>query len=220
VLTAAVLPVKRFAAAKRRLRADVADDLRGELARAMLRDVLEALAQCSAVHRTFVVTADPSAAAIARGHGAVVVADLAESGQSVAAVRGIERALAEGYERVICVPGDTPALRPAELDALLAPSAGEPEEVVIVPDRHGTGTNALVLRPPGAILPSFGPESFERHVRLVRAAGVSLRIARPPSLVLDVDTREDLAALREALAPETAVHTRAVLDAGATAAMR
>jgi 2-phospho-L-lactate guanylyltransferase len=220
VRTAAVLPVKRFAVAKRRLRADVAEHLRGELARAMLSDVLEALARCAAVHRTFVVTADPTAAAITRAGGAAVVADVAEQGQSVAVARGIKQALADGYERVICVPGDCPTLAPGELDALLAPPPGEPGEVVIVPDRHGTGTNALVLVPPGAIPPSFGPESFERHVRLAESAGVGMRVARPPSLVLDVDTGEDLAALREALGPQTAVHTRAVLDAGPIAVMR
>ena len=46
--------------------------------------------------------------------------------------------------------------------------------------------------------PSFGPGSFARHAALARAAGASLRIANVPSLAFDVDTREDLAALRSA----------------------
>jgi len=85
--------------------------------------------------------------------------------------------------------------------------------VVIVPDRHGTGTNALVLCPPDAIAPSFGPESFERHRRLAEAAGLRVSVMRPPSLLLDIDTGADLAALRRELPADTGPRTHAVLDA-------
>ena len=70
---------------------------------------------------------------------------------------GVERALAEGIERVLCVPGDCPALDPDELDALLAADApsGAARAVVIVPDRHGTGTNGLLLAPAGRDLPEL-----------------------------------------------------------------
>ena len=67
--------------------------------------------------------------------------------------------------------------------------------MVIVPDRHGTGTNALLLSPPDAIAPSFGPGSRARHEEAARAAGVAVALEEPPSLVLDVDTPEDLAEL-------------------------
>ena len=68
-----------------------------------------------------------------------------------------------------------------------------------MPDRHGTGTNGLLLAPPDAIAPSFGPDSCERHRALALAAGASCRLERPPSLLLDIDTGADLAALRERL---------------------
>ena len=87
-------------------------------------------------------------------------------------------------------------------------------DVVIVPDRHGTGTNALLLAPPDAIAPELRP----RQPRAPRAgrprqparAGA---IAEPRSLVLDVDTAEDLAVLRAALDARTggAAHTRGLL---------
>jgi len=64
--------------------------------------------------------------------------------------------------------------------------------VVVVPDRHGEGTNALLLTPPGAIAPSFGPGSLERHVRAAGAAGMAYTVARIPSLMLDIDTGQDL----------------------------
>ncbi len=212
--TAAILPVKGFARAKQRLGRSVADPLRLALAEAMVADVMRALAETRAVERTILVTRERSVIAAAGNLGAIVVDDASESGQSQAATLGIRRALEEGFERVLCVPGDCPALDPAELSGLLAAgTAADGPEVVVVPDRHGTGTNGLLLRPPQAIEPSFGPGSCERHRELARTAGVACRVERVASLLLDIDTGEDLAALRERLAGHEARagRTRAVL---------
>jgi 2-phospho-L-lactate guanylyltransferase len=215
--TAAILPVKRFSAAKSRLGASgVAETLRQRLARAMVADVLQALAQTDSIELTIVVTREPSLAELAAEHGALLIADTAEDGQSAAVALGVRRALDDGIERVLCIPGDCPALDPAELDALLAAAdarAGERAEVTIVPDRHGTGTNGLLLTPPDAIEPAFGPGSCERHASLARAAGARCEIERPASLLLDVDTGADLAVLQDRLGATraAAVRTRAVL---------
>jgi 2-phospho-L-lactate guanylyltransferase len=208
--TAAILPVKRFSNAKQRLGASVADPLRQDLVRAMVGDVLSALERCASIELTIVVTNEQPVAAAARERGASVVADTAEEGQSAAVALGIARAQAEGAERVLCIPGDCPALDPDEVDALLSGAAAG---VVIVPDRHGTGTNGLLIAPLHAIPPSFGPGSCERHRELARAAGASCRLEHPASLLLDIDTGEDLAVLRERLAGERvrAPRTRSVL---------
>jgi 2-phospho-L-lactate/phosphoenolpyruvate guanylyltransferase len=219
--TAAVLPVKRFAHAKQRLGASVDDALRTALARAMVADVLRALAEAESIERTIVVTREPAVAVAAREQGAIAIDDEAESGQPAAVTLGVRRALSEGFDRVLCVPGDCPALDAGELDTLLrvAPSSageghpGGKPEVVILPDRHGTGTNGLLLAPPDAIPPAFGPGSCERHRELALAAGIACRVEQLPSLLLDVDTGADLAALRDRLSGHgaRASHTRAVL---------
>jgi 2-phospho-L-lactate/phosphoenolpyruvate guanylyltransferase len=227
--TAAILPVKRFAQAKQRLSASIVDPMRLELAGAMVTDVLLALREAESIERTIVVTGERSVALAASDQGAIVIEDQPGSGQSAAACLGVERAIAEGFERVLCVPGDCPALDPAELDVLLDHQRGEDGRVavraqpcaggqrragvVIVPDRHGTGTNGLLLTPPDAIAPAFGPGSCERHRSLALAAGVGWRVERPPSLLLDIDTGADLAALRERLERHSgrAARTRAVL---------
>jgi 2-phospho-L-lactate/phosphoenolpyruvate guanylyltransferase len=212
--TAAILPVKRFARAKQRLGASVAEQLRLELAQAMVSDVLLALAQTDAIAHTILVTGERSVAAAAREQGAIVIEDDDERGQPAAAALGVARALSEGIERVLCVPGDCPTLDPAELDALLAIDAQDPAPaVIVVPDRHGTGTNGLLLAPPNAISPSFGPGSCERHLQLARTAGIACRVERVPSLLLDIDTGADLDVLRARLAahPARATRTRAVL---------
>jgi 2-phospho-L-lactate guanylyltransferase len=223
VRTAAILPVKRFSQAKQRLGTSVADQLRLALAAAMVGDVMDALGHTPAITLTVVVTSEERVARAARALGALVLADEQERGQSAAASLGIERALAEGAERVLCVPGDCPALAPADLQRLLTEDEQHAlgrARVAIVPDRHGTGTNGLLIAPPGVLSPSFGPGSCERHRELARAAGAQCRIARVPSLLLDIDTGADLEVLRERLerSPARAARTRAVLGAHATPA--
>jgi len=218
--TAAVLPVKRFVRAKQRLGASVAERVRRELAGAMVADVLEALSETRSIELTVLVTSQPELLHGATA-GTLVVEDTAEAGQSAAATLGIARALQEGFERVLCVPGDCPALDPGELERLIA-DAQELREpagarggarVVGIPDRHGTGTNGLLLCPPDAIAPSFGPGSFARHRTLALAAGADWRVQRPSSLLLDIDTGADLQVLRERLAATDAraPKTRAAL---------
>ena len=216
--TFAILPVKTFGAAKQRLAPAMEAEPRRALAEAMVADVLAALARVPELHAIVVVTADPAARAAALSTGAEVVADSEQAGQSPAAAAGIRHALAAGATRVLLVPGDTPLLDPAELSGLLArtPSPG----VAIVPDRHGPGTNALVLDPPAVMEPSFGPGSFERHVAAAGDAGAEPRVERPPGLLLDVDTGDDLDRVAAALAlrPGAAPRTRAALSDHAASA--
>jgi 2-phospho-L-lactate guanylyltransferase len=193
----AVLPVKRFAAAKQRLAPGMGASHRAELAAAMLEDVLDAIAAARSVERTVVVTSEPRAIELATAAGAELVADPDEGGHSGAALAGISRARELGAERVVLLPIDCPLLAPRELERLLT---GMPERYVgVVPDRHGTGTNALALAPPDAIEPSFGEGSCARHVAAARAAGVPYGIEELPSLALDLDTPADVVALTMAL---------------------
>jgi 2-phospho-L-lactate/phosphoenolpyruvate guanylyltransferase len=193
----AVLPVKRFGAAKQRLAAGIDDERRAALVEAMLADVLEALGAARSIERTIVVTDEPAAAASAMRSGAEVVPDTADAGHVEAALAGIARAEEQGAECVVLLPGDCPLLEPRELDRLLT---GLPSSYVgIVPDRHGTGTNALALTPPRAIRPAFGEGSCARHVALARDAGVPYGVEELPSLALDLDTPADVVALTRAL---------------------
>jgi 2-phospho-L-lactate guanylyltransferase len=213
VQTVAVLPVKSFGRAKQRLGDALGSAERVELARAMVGDVLAALGRVPGIDGVVVVTAEPAAVRAAEAAGAVVVHDPEEAGQSAAAARGVAAAVERGAGRVLLVPGDCPALDPGEVGRLLdAPHA--PPHVTIVPDRHGTGTNALLIEPPRALAPSFGPGSFARHAAHARAAGVAVTVTDVPSLGLDVDTPGDLAALRGTLASRAggAAGTRAALD--------
>lgn len=194
----AVLPVKRLYAAKQRLAAGLGGQERRNLAEAMVADVLEAIGAARTIERTIVVSGDPIAQELAAAAGAEVVPDPEDAGHVEAALAGIARAEVDGAECVVLLPGDCPLLDPRELDRLLT---GLPEHYVgIVPDRHGTGTNALALRPPGAIVPAFGEGSCARHVALAREAGIPFGVEELPSLGLDLDTPADVIALTRELA--------------------
>jgi len=198
VKATAVLPVKRFAAAKQRLAIGLDEERRRALVAAMLEDSLEAIGEARAVERTIVVSGEPRAQEAAGAAGCEVVPDPADEGQVTAALAGIARAEADGAECVVLLPGDCPLLDPRELDRLLT---GLPASyVAIVPDRHGSGTNALVLRPPNAIRPAFGEGSCARHVAAAREAGTPFAVEELPSLALDLDTPGDVVALTRELA--------------------
>ncbi|SRR5579884_3348106 len=210
--TAAILPVKSFTQAKQRLRHELAAHDRRALVEAMFADALVALGRVQSLQRIVVVSGDRTAQRIAGGYGATVVED-DERGHNTAALRGIETLLEDGIERALLVPGDCPLLSADDLNTLLTHPAGE-HSVLIVPDRHGTGTNALLLTPPDVLRPSFGPDSRRRHLAEASEAGVAAEVVELDSLGLDVDTPEDMEALRRQLASVHggAAHTRGMLN--------
>jgi 2-phospho-L-lactate guanylyltransferase len=208
----AVLPIKHLDEAKTRLTSALSPGQRRVLAEAMFSDVLTALRRCAAVAATLVVTSDHGAERIAAGHGADVIAD-SGTGHSQAAAQGIAWATERGYARVLLVPGDCPLLSPDELTALIA-HPHPARSALIVADRHGTGTNALLLTPPDALAPAFGPGSRDRHRQLAVEAGSEPELVPVPGLALDIDTPEDLAALQATLDASRggAAHTRGMLN--------
>ena len=122
-------------------------------------------------------------------------------GQRAAVALGVApRARARASSACCASPATAPRSTPAELDGAAAPSRrADAAEVVIVPDRHGTGTNGLLLAPPGRDRAELRPGQLRAPPR-ARAAppGARWRVERPASLLLDIDTGDDLAALRDA----------------------
>lgn len=213
----AIIPVKRFGAAKQRLLDALDRPARAALVKAMLADVLAAASSSALVERLVVVTGEGRAERIALRHAQrtttplEVLRDPEDAGHSEAATLGIIRARALGAECVALLPGDCPLLEPGELDGAL--ERMRPGRVAVAPDRHGTGTNALLLCPADAIGPAFGEGSRERHAARAAARGFEVAIEELASLALDLDTPDDLDAIAAALAeaPERGPATAAEL---------
>jgi 2-phospho-L-lactate guanylyltransferase len=218
VRATAIIPVKRFGQAKQRLLERLDRPRRADLVKAMLADVIAAVCETEAVERVIVVTGEGRAERIVLREAQrsttpiEVLQDPSDRGHSEAATLGIIRALAHGAECSALLPGDCPLLEPGELDAALARMV--PGRIAVIPDRHGTGTNGLLLAPADAIGPAFGPGSAERHLDRARRAGYDAVTEALESLGLDLDTPDDLVALTNALAdrPERAPATAAALQ--------
>lgn len=212
--TIAILPVKRFEGAKRRLEEALPAGPRRAFAEAMYVDVLTALRRARGIDRVLVLTADPAAQRVADGYEALSIDDPPDGGQNDAIARGLAHARELGATRVLCVASDCPMLDARELDALLGRPRTADRYVVILPDRHGVGTNGLLLSPPDVLAPAFGPDSLARHRALAQERGVPVEVVELPSLALDVDTPDDFAALKQLIATRRggAAHTRGLLN--------
>jgi 2-phospho-L-lactate/phosphoenolpyruvate guanylyltransferase len=210
VHTTAIVPVKGLIVANGRLNGVLSADERNQLAEALFLDLIVKLPRSRCIDEVMVVTADKSIARQVRWFGHKVLLQESDEGHSEAAAAGARAAMAEGAERVAMLPVDCPMLDTDELDAHIGRS---PRTVLIIPDRHGTGTNGLVLAPPDVFLPAFGPDSCSRHVSRARATGISFALEDVDSMGIDLDTPEDYTLLRDRLLldPQPAPRTAKVL---------
>jgi 2-phospho-L-lactate/phosphoenolpyruvate guanylyltransferase len=186
-----VIPVKRFAVAKRRLSPVLDGEKRAALARLMLEDVLDVLLQSKAVlEGVAVVTSDKDAATLARSCGATVVLDSDDNGIN-AAVRLTIGQIAGEDDGIIVVPSDIPQLTPLVIAAAVQ-AVASPRTMTIAAAADDGGTNLLGCRPARAIPLRFGRHSFERHCRAATRAGLTVQALHLPELLLDIDRPEDL----------------------------
>jgi 2-phospho-L-lactate guanylyltransferase len=188
----ALLPVKAPQNAKQRLSGFLTPAQREALARLMFEEVLATLCAVKSLDRIAVATSDDAVARHARRAGVLLFEETEQRGHSHSADAAAQRAAQLGATSVLMVPIDTPLVTAAEMESLIA--AKEPG-VVIVPSADGTGTNAMVHTPPGAIECRFGPGSFQKHREQAQLNGLPVKVMRPPGLLFDIDTIEDVAEL-------------------------
>src|ERR1051326_2066567 len=156
--------------AKSRLAGMLEPDQRHRLAAAMLSDVLGVCTSPAAPFDGVVAVVDEGCAAtMAESRGALTIRDDGAD-MNLAAIAGVGAAERHGATTVLVLPGDIPLLSIADLNALLATAGDARRAVVVGASRDGSGTNALLLRPPDVIAPAFGPPSVERHIRLAQDA--------------------------------------------------
>jgi 2-phospho-L-lactate/phosphoenolpyruvate guanylyltransferase len=191
VSTRIIVPHRGLEAAKTRLAPMLDPDEREELAGQLLRHVLrEARAASDDV---VVITPARALAELVESTGARLVVQ-----RGMGLNEGLDQArsdaLFDDITELAVLHGDLPNLQATDVGVLLdaLPADGTPG-VAIAPDRAGTGTNALVLRPPGVIQFRFGTGSFAKHVAEVERAGVPLVAVNRAGLAFDLDTPADLA---------------------------
>jgi 2-phospho-L-lactate guanylyltransferase len=199
----AIIPVGTLEGAKSRLGAVLDAEERIELTLRFARSTIAAAVASRRIQETLVVTPDDTVRRLAEELGARPLRQR-DAGLNRGIDAGRSEAIAAGASAVLILPIDLPDVSTAAIDAILATldDRGRPL-VAIVPDRHGRGTNALLLAPPDAIDTCFGGDSRAAHVLAAREAGAELVILEGP-LALDVDTPEDLLLAEASLRRESA----------------
>ncbi len=191
----AIVPVKPLNRAKSRLAGVLTQEERIQVSRDLLVQTLRVLGETPEVERTLVVSRDGHALAMARELGAQTVTE--RGGPQLNRALARATAMAKGYRvgGVLVLPADLPWVTREDLQRMLGLSQ-PPPVVVIAPDRHRSGTNALLCAPPGLIEYDFGPDSYSRHQTKARQAGARLELCELPGLALDLDLPEDLELMR------------------------
>jgi 2-phospho-L-lactate guanylyltransferase len=188
-----LIPIKNLSTTKQRLSSVLDQPARTELARAMLLDVLQAVAKCSA-KQAAIVTTDLHATRLAQEFNFETIAD-----NNVSETAAIEFATqvceSRGIESTLVIPGDIPLITAQELDQIL--EAAPQEGSVLVPAADGRGTNAAFRRPAGLFPLRFGNDSFKPHLEAARATQKPCVVLSLPGIALDIDNPKDLRQLLE-----------------------
>lgn len=192
----AIVPVKPLRRGKSRLAGALSEDERAELNQSLLQHTLNVLRDVKELEQVLVVSRDPHALAVARQYGARTVREDGQPELNTALTRATVIAQIHATRGVLILPADLPLVSREDVLTLTA-KAVEPPVVVIAPDRHHKGTNALLICPSGLIEYDFGENSFQRHCERAKQAGARLEIVELPSLGLDLDLPEDLEIVRE-----------------------
>lgn len=203
VRIAAIVPVGTIEGAKSRLGATLDAEERQDLVEGLLERTVQAVLQAmadGALSDVLVVSPDREVRDLAAAAGSRTLRQRS-SGLNAGLVLARADVMAGGADAIVVLPIDLPFIEASEVERLAADVATTPAPAVtLVTDRHGTGTNALGLRPPDVIDFAFGPGSRAAHRDAADAAGASYVEVQGP-LAFDVDTPDDLVFL-ESIAPE------------------
>lgn len=187
----AIVPVGALDDAKSRLGAVLDAEERLDLSLRLTRRTIAAAVAAARVDDVFVITPDDAVRDLARELGARPILQRDRGlNRGIGAAR--DEAIAAGATAILIVPVDLPDIDPHALDEVAATLADRARPLVaIVADRHGRGTNALLIAPPDAIEVCFGGDSAVAHRAAARAGGADLVELGGP-LRLDLDTPDDL----------------------------
>ena len=192
----AIVPVKPLRRGKSRLATVLTQDERTDLNRRLLVHTLDTLTAVPEIEHVLVISRDQGALALARDYGARTVQENGAPQLNKALTRATILARSYATRGVLILPADLPLITTEDIRMLLA-RAIDPPVVIVAPDRHRQGTNALMVCPAGLIEYDYGPGSFQRHCERARRAGARLEICELPSLALDMDLPEDLEIVSE-----------------------
>jgi len=193
-MRALLIPIKDPLNAKTRLAEVLSEEERRRFAWAMFEDVSQAIAGAQKPDRVFLVTNFAPAIERGRKQGWDVLTEQSQISESES-VDWASRVLAErGFDTVMRLPADLPLVRAEDIEEILSIEVDSPG-ALLIPSREGSGTNAIVRRPPTLFPSRFGPNSLHLHKQEATRIGVECVIVNNNRIGLDIDEPTDLEAL-------------------------
>ena len=192
----AIIPARPLEEGKSRLAEALTPAERQRLNQRFFRQTLDVTAAVIGRERTLVISRSEELLSIASSLSFETLLEVAPYGLNAALTQAANAVRQRGASGVLSVSCDLPFLIPDELRALLD-VAQEGDGLAIASDRPGTGTNALVMSPVGAIPYRYGLGSFAAHQEAARTAGLTLNVVRRAGLSFDIDTPDDFEQMEE-----------------------
>jgi 2-phospho-L-lactate/phosphoenolpyruvate guanylyltransferase len=186
-----LIPVKDLTRAKQRLASLMTQEERTRLAWAMLENTFAAAAAARNVDRIAVVTLYAPAIELSGKYGMELIAETEQISESASVDFGSKEAKKRGATAVLRLPIDLPLITAGDIETVFEQD-GEGPSIVIVPSRDGTGTNAILRRPPDIFPSHFGPGSLAKHLAAAVAAKATCRVAELHRIALDIDDPSDV----------------------------
>lgn len=185
----AIIPVKTLTAAKSRLAEYLSASQRQHLVLCMLHHVLNILQASEMFECISVVSADRSVLEQARVWGARALVE-EQAGHNPALHAAALREREAGASALLTISADLPLLQIDDIQDLVYLAAEAP--IVLAASREGTGTNAVLMRPPLALPYLFGIGSLQRYQLAASKRHLPAILYQSEGLALDVDTIDDL----------------------------
>jgi 2-phospho-L-lactate guanylyltransferase len=189
----ALIPVKSLSEVKSRLALHLTQAQRSALVLEMLYHVLYVLHESKIFEKISVVSPDEHVLERAQKWGAEARIE-EQQGHNPALQSAANRELVAGATALLTISADLPLLQANEIHGMV--DALMHYEVVLAPSRDGTGTNALLVRPPLALPYVFGVNSLQRYKEEARQSHLRTITYVSDGLAFDIDTISDLKELR------------------------
>ncbi len=185
-----IVPVKPLRRSKSKLTNILSEEERAILNLKMYENTLLVLKDIQVPHQVLVVSKDTTVLSIARSHNAKTLQEDGDGGLNMALKKAVQVVKAYSAQSILILPADLPLISKEDIEGVMGFSNGY-SFMVISPDRKMSGTNLLFISPPDLIEFSYGPGSFERHVRQAQSQNTHLEVRKFDSAELDIDSPED-----------------------------
>ena len=186
-----IVPVKPLKSGKSRLISVLSESQRARANELMLRHVLSEISKAKNIQGIMVISSDPFALSIAREYSCRTIRENRITSLNMALRKATRVIKSLSADAALIIPADLPMIKSHDIESMVS-QINHPPQIIICPDRHQQGTNAMLLSPVDVIQFDFGLDSFYKHVEQAERKKVKISVFLSDSISLDLDNPADL----------------------------